>query len=50
MITVESLARDLLSLLHTLKWGELSLCGFSMGGMQLHPCICHPINSSTNLL
>lgn len=36
MITMESLARDLLSLLRTLKWGELSLCSFSMGGMQLH--------------
>ncbi|KAG6862088.1 hypothetical protein C0995_007218 [Termitomyces sp. Mi166 len=32
-ITIESLARDLLALLAHLQWKDLSLCGFSMGGV-----------------
>ncbi|KAG5722141.1 putative aminoacrylate hydrolase RutD [Termitomyces sp. T112] len=32
-ITIESLARDLLALLTHLQWKDLSLCGFSMGGV-----------------
>lgn len=31
-ITMESLARDLLFLLNHLRWKELAICGFSMGG------------------
>ncbi|KAJ7154300.1 Alpha/Beta hydrolase protein, partial [Mycena filopes] len=31
--TMELLARDLLFLLEHLKWKELALCGFSMGGV-----------------
>lgn len=32
-ISIESLARDLLALLIHLKWEEVALCGYSMGGM-----------------
>ncbi|KAG6878975.1 hypothetical protein C0992_006110 [Termitomyces sp. T32_za158] len=32
-ITLESLAHDLLALLVHLQWKDLSLCGFSMGGL-----------------
>lgn len=31
-ITIELLARDLLFLLEYLRWKDLSICGFSMGG------------------
>src|SRR5215469_10385698 len=34
-ITIELLARDLLFLLRHLGWKELSLCGFSMGGIVI---------------
>ncbi|KAJ6518938.1 Alpha/Beta hydrolase protein [Mycena sanguinolenta] len=47
-ITMESLARDLMSLITHLRWTEVAICGFSMGGvvaqnllvlpyMQTHP-------------
>lgn len=31
-ITIELMARDLLLLLENLKWKEVVICGFSMGG------------------
>jgi len=34
-ITIELLARDLVELLAHLKWKEVALCGFSMGGTVL---------------
>ncbi|KAG7092932.1 hypothetical protein E1B28_009237 [Marasmius oreades] len=46
-ITVESLARDLLTILTSLRWQELALCGFSMGGVvaqQLLFLQYHPTN------
>ncbi|GLB34754.1 putative serine aminopeptidase, S33 [Lyophyllum shimeji] len=46
-ITIDSLARDLLFLLEHLQWKELSLCGFSMGGLvaqQLLFLPFHPAN------
>lgn len=45
IITIESLARDLLSLLRTLKWREISLCGFSMGGTYYAGQFQVPFNS-----
>lgn len=30
--TIETLARDLLSLIQHLQWSEVALCGHSMGG------------------
>jgi pimeloyl-ACP methyl ester carboxylesterase len=32
-ITIESLARDIVFLVDALQWKEVSVCGFSMGGM-----------------
>ena len=34
-ITLEEMARDLLAVINCLKWKELALCGFSMGGEML---------------
>ncbi|KAF8077745.1 Alpha/Beta hydrolase protein [Lyophyllum atratum] len=46
-ITIEMLSRDLLLLLEHLQWKEVSLCGFSMGGVvaqQLLFLPYHPTN------
>ncbi|KAF9261425.1 alpha/beta-hydrolase [Marasmius fiardii PR-910] len=46
-MTVESLARDLLAILTSLRWQELAICGFSMGGVvaqQLLFLQYHPTN------
>ncbi|KAJ7074027.1 Alpha/Beta hydrolase protein [Mycena amicta] len=40
--TIELLARDLLFLLEHLGWKELSLCGFSMGGVIVQQLILLP--------
>lgn len=34
-ITIELMARDLLFLLQSLKFSEVALCGYSMGGQSL---------------
>ncbi|KAF9469292.1 Alpha/Beta hydrolase protein [Collybia nuda] len=46
VITMESLARDLLFLLCTLGWRRLSLCGFSMGGVVTQQLLFLPYLSS----
>lgn len=44
-ITIESLALDLLALLTHLQWKDLSLCGFSMGGLYaVQTSVCNPIS------
>ncbi|KAJ7578452.1 Alpha/Beta hydrolase protein [Mycena floridula] len=46
-ISIESMARDLLVLLTYLRWPEISLCGYSMGGVVLQQLLvlpCHPTN------
>nr|GAT45820.1 predicted protein [Mycena chlorophos] len=40
--TIELLARDLLSLIQHLGWKQLSLCGFSMGGVVVQQLILLP--------
>ncbi|KAJ7735263.1 Alpha/Beta hydrolase protein [Mycena maculata] len=45
-LTIEVLARDLLGLLQYLRWEELAICGFSMGGVvtqQLLFLPYHPV-------
>ncbi|KAL0577095.1 hypothetical protein V5O48_004887 [Marasmius crinis-equi] len=47
-MSIESLARDLLALLTPLRWEEVALCGFSMGGavaQQLLLLPYHPTNA-----
>jgi pimeloyl-ACP methyl ester carboxylesterase len=43
-ISIECLARDLLALLFHLKWKEVALCGYSMGGMFIEVLAPIPIN------
>ncbi|KAF8077746.1 Alpha/Beta hydrolase protein [Lyophyllum atratum] len=48
-ITIEMLARDLLFLLTTLRWKDISICGYSMGGVvaqQLLVLPYHPTHST----
>lgn len=45
-ITIEILARDLLLLLEHLQWKELSLCGFSMGGVVAQQLLFLPYDST----
>jgi len=45
-ISIESLARDLLLLLRHLQWKELSLCGFSMGGVVAQQLLFLPYHPS----
>ncbi|KAJ6531199.1 Alpha/Beta hydrolase protein [Mycena capillaripes] len=40
--TIEDLARDLLFLLEYLQWKELSICGFSMGGVVTQQLLLLP--------
>lgn len=44
-ITIESLARDLLFLLESLRWKELAICGYSMGGMCVQMISISPSKS-----
>ncbi|KAJ7161489.1 Alpha/Beta hydrolase protein [Mycena crocata] len=44
-ITIEILARDLLALLQYLRWNELSICGFSMGGVVTQQLLFLPYHS-----
>lgn len=41
-ITIESMARDLLELIHWLGWKEIILCGFSMGGVIIQQLLLLP--------
>lgn len=41
-ITIEMLARDLLFLLDTLGWKEISICGYSMGGVVAQQLLVLP--------
>jgi pimeloyl-ACP methyl ester carboxylesterase len=41
-ITIESLARDLAFLVAHLRWSEVAICGFSMGGPTLRRSIFNP--------
>jgi len=43
--TIELLARDLLFLLEYLRWKELSICGFSMGGVVVQQLLFLPYHS-----
>ncbi|KAF5381011.1 hypothetical protein D9615_004138 [Tricholomella constricta] len=43
-ISIELLARDLLFLLEHLQWNELSLCGFSMGGVVAQQLLFLPFH------
>ncbi len=41
-ITIEVLSRDLLFLIESLRWKDVSICGFSMGG-RLSCCAISPL-------
>ncbi|KAG2146891.1 Alpha/Beta hydrolase protein [Suillus bovinus] len=42
--TIETLARDLLSLIHHLQWTEVALCGHSMGGIVVQSLLFLPFH------
>jgi len=45
-MTIELLARDLLTLLTHLKWKEVALCGYSMGGVIAQQLLLLPYHNS----
>ncbi|TCD70933.1 hypothetical protein EIP91_000839 [Steccherinum ochraceum] len=44
IITIESLARDLVDLIKGLRWSEIILCGFSMGGVIAQQLLLLPFH------
>ncbi|THH27429.1 hypothetical protein EUX98_g6763 [Antrodiella citrinella] len=46
VITIESMARDLVDLIKALEWPEVILCGFSMGGVIAQKLVLLPSHPS----
>ncbi|KAH8099517.1 Alpha/Beta hydrolase protein [Cristinia sonorae] len=46
IITIETMARDLIDLIKSLEWTEVILCGFSMGGVITQQLLLLPFHPS----